>query len=169
MASSGSIMKRLPRGDRERVELDGDVDLHSYRLARLGETDIILEKTGTGEVRGPTAVGTGRATDEEVPLHEVIETLNERFGTDFDKADQLLFDQVIEDAKADDQVRARAKANTFDNFSLAVRDKVEGLMIDRMDRNTGIVTKFLNEQDFREVVSDLLARRMYDEIKRTGT
>jgi type I restriction enzyme R subunit len=92
-----------------------------------------------------------------------------RFGTDFTEADQLLFDQVVEDGKADEQVQARARANTYDNFALAVRDKVEGLMIDRMDRNTGIVTKFLNEQDFREAVSNLLARRMYEEIKKTGT
>jgi len=70
-------------------------------LARLGETDIALTSGEVGEVRGPTAVGTRKATDEQVPLHEVIEILNERFGTDFTKSDQLVVEQIIEDGKAD--------------------------------------------------------------------
>jgi type I restriction enzyme R subunit len=162
------LLKRLPRGPRDSVDLDGEVDLHSYRLARIGETDIVLDKSGSGEVRGPTAVGTKTSKDEDVPLHEVIDVLNERFGTDFTKADQLLFDQIIEDGKADDQVQARAKANTFENFSISIRDKIEGMMIDRIDRNGDIVTKFLNEEDFKKVLSELLARRLYDEIRDAG-
>jgi len=46
-------------------------------------------------------------------------------------------------------VQQRAKANTYENFSLSIREKVEGLMIDRMDRNQDIVSKFLNEDDFK--------------------
>ena len=41
-------------------------------------------------------------------------------------------------------------------------------MIDRMDKNQDIVTKFLNEQDFKKVLSELLAKRLYDEIRDAG-
>ncbi|MAQ18474.1 MAG: type I restriction endonuclease subunit R [Sandaracinus sp.] len=162
------LLKRLPRTKGEGVDVEGEVDLHSYRLTRLGETDIVLDKEGQGEVKGPTSVGTGKAEDEDVPLHEVIDILNERFGTDFTKADQLLFEQIIEDGKADEQVQARAKANTLENFSISIKDKVEGLMIDRMDKNQDIVTKFLNEEDFKKALSELLAKRLYDEIRDAG-
>ncbi len=162
------LLKRLPRTKSEGIDVEGEVDLHSYRLARLGETDIVLDKGGKGEVKGSTDVGTGQSEDEDVPLHEVIDVLNERFGTDFTKADQLLFDQIIEDGKADEQVQARAKANTFENFSISIKDTVEGLMIDRMDKNQDIVTKFLNEDDFKKALSELLAKRLYDEIRDAG-
>ena len=162
------LLKRLPRDERDRVELEGEVDLHSYRLARLGETDIALTTGEVGEVRGPTAVGTRKATDEQVPLHEVIEILNERFGTDFTQSDQLLVDQIVEDGKADAQVQARVAANTFENFSLSIEKTITGLMIDRMDRNQSLVTKFLNEDELRRLLTEHIAKRIYEDLKKTG-
>lgn len=162
------LLKRLPVGVREVLKLDGEVDLHSYRLARIAEADIELTKSLGGSVKGVTAAGTRKAKDEKVPLHEIIALLNERFGTDFTTADQLLFDAVVEDGKSDDKIKAQALANPFESFALATRDKIEGLMIDRMDRNQEIVTKFLDEPDFKKLVSQLVAKRIYDELRRAA-
>ena len=162
------LLQRLPREKADRVELDGDVDLEYYRLARTGNADIVLDRGEIGEVRGPIAVGTRNAEDEEVALKDIIEVLNERFGTDFTDADKLLFDQVIADGKADESVQDRARASTFENFALSIKGKVQDLMIDRLDRNQDIVTKFLNEDDFKDAVFDHLAKRIYDEIKEDG-
>lgn len=162
------LLKRLPRAQREGVDLDGEVDLHSYRLARIGETDIELTKGQAGEVSGPSEVGTRTEQDEMVSLKEIIDILNERFGTDFTKADQLVFDQIIEESKEDQDVQARAKANTYDNFALSIQDKIEGLMIGRMDKNQEIVSKYLDEDDFKQAVFEHLARKIYDDLKETG-
>jgi type I restriction enzyme R subunit len=40
-------------------------------------------------------VGTGQE-DQKIKLSEVIDILNERFGTNFIQADQLFFDQIQE-------------------------------------------------------------------------
>lgn len=120
-------------------------------------------------MKGPSAVGTGASKDREVPLREIIDQLNARFGTEFTPNDQLLLEQVIADGLADAQVQARAGANTFENFALASQDTIEGLMIDRMDRNAGLVTKFLNEDDFKRYLSECLARRIYDDLRKTGS
>lgn len=40
-------------------------------------------------------------------------------------------------------------------------------MIDRMDKNQDIVTKFLNEEDFNVSVG-ALAKLLYDEIRNAG-
>jgi type I restriction enzyme, R subunit len=61
----------------------------------------------------------------------------------------LLFDQFIEEAKQDQEVVERALANPLDNFELAMKPKVEGLMIDRMDQNQQIVNRNLNDADFQ--------------------
>ena len=52
-----------------------------------------------------------------------------------------------------------------ENFALAFRPKVEGLMLDRMERNQEIVTRYLNDPEFRAIVDQELARRTYDEIR----
>ena len=45
------------------------------------------------------------------PLSQLIDVVNERFGTDFNQADQLFFDQIIETAMADDGLRQAAAVN----------------------------------------------------------
>ena len=98
-------------------------------------------------------------------LSEIIEVLNERFGTEFNQADQILFDQFVAAAKLDTEVVQRARANPLDNFALAMKAKVEGLMIDRMDQNQEIVTRYLNDPQFQEVAFRLLVKRIYDELR----
>ena len=44
-------------------------------------------------------------------------------------------------AKQDHEVVERALANPLDNFELAMKPKVEGLMIDRMDQNQALDAK----------------------------
>jgi type I restriction enzyme R subunit len=106
-----------------------------------------------------------QAREDEAQLSEIIEVLNERFGTEFDQADQLLFDQFIAAAKLDDEVVQRARANPLDNFALAMKGKVEGLMVDRMEQNQVIVTRYLNDPQFQDLAFRLLVRRIYDEIR----
>ena len=117
---------------------------------------------------GPTDLGTRKAKDVEVALSEIIDVLNERFGTEFTKADQLLFDQFIQQAKEDHEVVERAMANELDNFELAMKPKVEGLMIDRMEQNQEIVTRYLNDPTFQSAAFKSLISRLYTEIRRDG-
>lgn len=69
--------------------------------------------------------------------------------TDWEKA---LFDHNIADGKSDELRATERQANSYEKFSLSSREKVEGLMIERMDRNHDIVSKFLNEDDFKGAV-----------------
>ena len=76
------------------------------------------------------------------------------------------FDQMREQAKTDAEVVQRAVANPYDNFALSLRGKLLDLMIDRMDQNQGIVSRYINEKEFQDVTFDQLARRIYNEIVR---
>jgi type I restriction enzyme R subunit len=49
-----------------------------------------------------------------------------------------------------------------------MKAKVEGLMIDRMDQNQEIVTRYLNDPEFQAVMFDLLVKRIYEDIRRKG-
>ena len=49
-------------------------------------------------------------------LSQLIDKLNDRFGTDFKPADQLFFDQVTEAAIENETLKTAAEVNTLDNF-----------------------------------------------------
>ena len=46
-----------------------------------------------------------------MPLSRLIDVINERFGTDFNQADQFFFDQIVEAAVGDDGLRQAAAVN----------------------------------------------------------
>ena len=64
-----------------------------------------------------------------------------------------------------EDIRNIAEANNFDKFSLNVQALLKELMIDRMSENDALVTRYVNEDDFREVVAEGLLRGIFDTIK----
>jgi type I restriction enzyme R subunit len=161
------LQLRLPKDDKAApLHLDGEVALKCYRLDKMKEGEILLALAEPVPLRGPTDVGTRKAKDEEARLSEIIDVLNDRFGTEFTKADQLLFDQFIQEAKEDQETVARAHANSLDNFELAMKPKVEGLMIDRMEENQEIVNRYLNDLTFQGVAFKAIVKQIYNEIRR---
>lgn len=119
-------------------------------------------------VEGPTAVGTGKAKDTQVELSRLIDAINERFGTDFTLADELFFHQLREEAIADEELRQAATANSLDNFRYVFVKALEGLFIDRMEQNEELFAKYMNDPDFRKIVSEHLLKQVYEQIREEG-
>ena len=147
-------------------DFDDEVALKFYRLQKISEGAIELQSGVGGDLKGPTAVGTGRGGDKEVELSTLIEQLNERFGTDFKPADQLFLDSVREDAIADEGLRQAALANSIDNFKYVFSKALEGLFIDRMEQNEEIFNRFMSDQDFQKVVEETLREEVYEQIRK---
>jgi type I restriction enzyme, R subunit len=163
------LLTKLPRGDRGPVyQFDDEVSLKYYRLQKVSDGSIVMEPGARYEVSGPTAVGTGVAHDDEIELSRLIDILNERFGTEFKPGDQLFFDSILEDAVADSSLQQAAMANTMENFGYVFRRTLEGLFIDRMDQNEEITARFMNEERFREAVSQHLLQDVYEHLRAAG-
>lgn len=164
------LERKLPTDSRrDSIDLTGDVALQYYRLDKISEGRILLTASEPAPLRGPIDVGTRKARDQEEPLSRIIDTLNDRFGTEFTEADQLLFEQFVTAAKLDDEIVRRAQANPLDNFAISLKSKVEDLMIGRMDQNQEIVTRYLNDPQFQATAFGLLVKRIYDEIRSAKT
>ncbi|MDQ7780951.1 MAG: S24 family peptidase, partial [Planctomycetota bacterium] len=162
------LLGKIPRGDRgPAYDFGDDVALKYYRLQKTSEGPINLKPGDRAPVSGPTSVGTGTVPEGKIELSRLIDILNERFGTNFRPADELFFDQISEDARASGKLRDAAAANTLENFKYVFDDELEKLFIDRMDRNEEIVGRFLDNKDFRKLVEDALARKVYDAIRTT--
>ena len=162
-----SLLPELPSNeDKHPIRLGDDVGLQFYRLQRVFSGAIVLHEDPDHEfgVKSPTDVGSRKAKDETAPLSEIIELLNERFGTDFTGEDRLFFEQIKEKATHNPEVIQLRQANPFDKFQLGLRQLIEDLMIQRMGENDKIVTRYMDDKDFGSAAFAVLSKVIYDDI-----
>ena len=131
----------------------------------MTQGSIDLNDGETDPLKGPTDVGTAGRKDEEVGLRDLVERLNERFGTSFTRADQLFFEQVRESAENDERIVEAALANQYNNFSSYLERMLDELFIDRMDGNEEVFSKVMSDQPFRAEVHRGLAKELYERIR----
>jgi type I restriction enzyme R subunit len=160
------LASKLPRRRRgPTYNFDDDVRLEYYRLQKISEGSIDLKDGDARALDGPTEVGSGMVRDESVALSRLIDIVNERFGTDFNQADQLFFDQIIEAAMSDEALKQAAEVNPGDKFELVFKNLLETLFMERMDQNEEIFGKFMNDKAFQKVVTGWLASEVYKQIR----
>jgi type I restriction enzyme, R subunit len=147
------------------IKVGDEVALQYYRLERNFSGAIEVKEGDAQYVKSPTEVGTGRARDEKAPLSEIIEVLNERFGTQFTEEDRLFFQQIKEKACKDQQVIQTALANPLDKFELGIRKLIEDFMIERMAQNDKIVTRYMADREFQGTAFPILAKEIFEAVR----
>jgi type I restriction enzyme R subunit len=98
-------------------------------------------------------------------LSRLIDLVNERFGTDFNQADQLFFDQIVEAAVLDDGMRQAAAVNPEDKFELVFKNLLQTLFVERMDQNEDIFVRFMNDPAFQKTVTAWMASEAYRRLR----
>jgi type I restriction enzyme R subunit len=146
-------------------QFDDEVRLEYYRLQKISEGSIPLHDGAARPLDGPSEVGSGVPREQPVPLSQLIDIVNERFGTDFNQADQLFFDQLVEVAVADDALRQAAAANPQDKFELVFRTLLERLFVERMDQNEEIFIRYMNDKAFQKIVNEWAAVQTYRRLR----
>jgi len=120
------LAPKLPRCKRGTTyQFDDDVRLEYYRLQKISEGSISLRDGAAQRLDGPTEVGSGMALTKWTALSQLIDVVNERFGTDFNQAGQLFFDQIVEAAMADEGLRQAAAVNPSDKFELVFKQLLD--------------------------------------------
>lgn len=161
------LLTKLPkREDGGPVHLEDEVELQYYRLQKISEGRIDLSAGEGQPLKGPSDVGTGQE-DQTIRLSELIDILNERFGTDFTQADQLFFDQIQEEAIESETLKKAAESNSKDDFRFVFEKAFEGLVIDRMEGNEEIFGKLMSDGEFRKLAVEHLLHKVYNILKST--
>jgi len=159
------LATKLPRRPNEsQYDFDNDVKLEYYRLQKISEGSINLKEGYAPPINGPVAVGTAVIRETAIKLSQLIDVINERFGTEFNQADQLFFDQIIEAAARSEELQHAAKINSADKFSLHLRRFLETLFVERMDQNEAIFARYMNDQNFQKVVAEWLTKEIYSKL-----
>lgn len=151
----------LPKDQTIGIDISQEVELTHLRIEQTykGSASIV---EGDSEVRAMIADrGKDYAADEEA-LSKIINTLNERFGTEFTEADQLLFDQIEHELVSNQEIQNQARSNNFDNFELEFNKQFIPTALKRMDDNDAILEMLLaNDPTFRQAVTQFYADRIY--------
>lgn len=159
------LQTRLPKRElSESLHLDDEVALEYYRLQKIKEGSIELQKGEEGELSGISEAGLKRAKDEEALLSEIINVLNDRFGTEFDEADKLFFDQIETELMEDETLQTQARVNKIDTFKFAFNDKFIDKLIGRIDQNKEIFEKIIEDKMFGDLVKELMMKKIYKKL-----
>lgn len=155
------LLKKLPVDESKPFQLGDDVSLEYYRLQKIGEKSFVLEDEPEGYLTGIKDAGSGVTEEAMVPLSEIIEVLNERFGTEFKDADRLFFHQIEEEMATNKKLHEQAQSNTIENFQYGFEDVFLASLISRMGQNQEIFTRIMDDDEFSKQVKKLLIKKVY--------
>lgn len=160
------LLTKLPRrANGAAYQFDDEIKLEYYRLQKISEGSIALKDGEARRLDGPADAGSGILREQPVSLSQLIDVVNERFGTDFNQADQLFFDQIVEVAMGDESLRRAASVNPGGKFELLFKNVLERLFVDRMDQNEDIFVRFMNDASFQKVVTSWMAEEAYRRLR----
>lgn len=160
------LATKLPRrSSGPAYQFDEEVRLDYYRLQKISEGSISLLDGEARPLDGPSEVGSGVARPQPVPLSQLIDVVNERFGTDFNQADQLFFDQIVEAAMSDGNLKQAATVNPGEKFELVFKNLLETLFVERMDQNEEIFVRYMNDGPFQKIVTSWMASEAYRRLR----
>jgi type I restriction enzyme R subunit len=158
------LIRKLPKKKRDTFTLPDDIALKYYKLKQTSDGDIGLEKTGIEFIEG---VGHGVSSiieEEKVHLSDIIDKMNERFGTEFEPEDKLFIDQVMNKMHKDESFVMKAKNNSFDNFVLGVEKQSQDILIDKYETNSKFVDKYLTDEEFKSFVLTYMLKDIYEKV-----
>ena len=163
------LQTKLPKRDlSESMKLVDEVAMEYYRLQKIKEGSINLVTGVNGELDGLSEAGIKREKEEKAALSEIIDVLNERFGTEFEEADRLFFEQIEAELMEDTTLQTQAKVNKMDTFKYAFEEMFIDKLIERMDQNQEIFEKILENQSFGSLVKELMMKKVYARLNEVG-
>ena len=153
----------LPKGSREKVDVDDKVLLEYYRLEKDFEGSIELESTEGGFV--PITGEAGRKEQKKDPLTVLIDKINDRYGTNFTEMDKVLM-QMENDYATQQKWSDYAKHNDRKTFMLLFEKDFPEMAAKRYEQNEEFFVKMFNNPDVMKEVMETVGAVLYERLKR---
>ncbi|MPZ52346.1 MAG: DEAD/DEAH box helicase [Acidimicrobiia bacterium] len=146
--------KIADRDGRDLLDLSDDVDLVAFRLEMTSEGDIELEPGTDTPLTPPTGLGPGSYEEFVVRLSELIDSINDRFGTDWDEVDWLVDEQRVRRIVADDAVIEAFRSNNSRDFRRLLADRYLDEVHNTRDRNEKVWLDTISTAGLLEAIID---------------
>src|SRR5690625_2974781 len=158
------LLRKLPKKVSEKVYLADDIALEYYRNEKVFEGSIDLETKGTVNLDGSSHAGGPSPEEETEKLSEIIERMNERFGTDFTQLDKILED-TEKHMKATEEIIVAAENNTYENYRYSFSPRLRDFIVGKIEEQ-GDYLKLLENPDALAACEEYLSLKIYQDINR---
>ena len=159
------LLRKLQKGKSTSVNLADDVALEYYTNKKVFEGSVALYADSENISLTPVQfAGEGSKEADKEKLSSIIERLNERFNTDFTKADQFTIEQIKEDFIVDEELVQKAKTNNIDDFKFAFDKAFLNKVVDRMEQNEKFFTKILDDEQFKTALMEQMLMETYQKL-----
>lgn len=158
------LLRKLPKiSQDDKYVVGDDVALKYYRLSKAGTFDAKLNPE-EGQLQGINDIGTAADKEKYTELSKIIEAVNKRFETDFTEADQLFFEQVVQDCINDEILRQQAQNNSKENFRPGLTDILYTKVIDRQNQNEKMFKMIMDDFDFQKLFETWILDEIYKRV-----
>jgi type I restriction enzyme, R subunit len=160
------LLRKLPASlERLPLEIQQNIDIESYRINQTSKGSITLPR-GAKEIEpiGPKEIFTlGQAELE--PLSQIIQELNEHFGTDFTEEDKLCIREIEQRLANNTALEASVRVNPPENARLTFDHVVNDLLQDMIDGHFKFYKHVNDDPEFAKTFLDLLFERYLGKSK----
>lgn len=134
-----------------------------YRLEKEFDGSISLAgaEGGLGGIKGEA----GAKIKKSAGLAEIIEAINEKYGTEFTEMDKVL-EQIQNDFLADDNLVSFAKNNDEAMFGLKFEQEFENVAAQRYEQNDAFFVKMFQDSDVMKTVIEMLKPIIYRKMRK---
>ncbi len=161
------LLRKLPASlERLPLEIQQNIDIESYRINQTSKGSITLPR-GTKEIEpiGPKEIySLGQAELE--PLSQIIQELNEHFGTDFTEEDKLCIREIEQRLSNNTALEASVRVNPPENARLTFDLVVNDLLQDMIDGHFKFYKHVNDDPEFAKTFLDLLFERYLGRAKK---
>lgn len=154
--------------DETKLVLDSDVMLTHYRLQKVSEQQLDLEKAEVVKLPGIGEAGTGSAPeDEKKALREIVAKMNDLFAgyiseSDFIGAVTAWEGHLVKNEK----VAAQARNNCEEQFAMGdFKDAFTDIVIDAQDAHNQIAVQLLKDERVFGVMQKMMAKMVWQKFQ----
>jgi type I restriction enzyme, R subunit len=165
-----NLMPRLAADsrDRHRLELDSDVMLTHYRLQKVAEQQLDLEKAEVVKLPGIGEAGTGSAPeDEKKALREIVAKMNDLFSGHITESDFIgSVTAWAGHLQKNEKLAAQARNNSVEQFEMGdFKDTFTDIIIEAQDAHNQIAEQLLKDERIFGVMQKMVAKMVWQKFQ----
>ncbi len=159
------LLKSLPAEEgRPSLHLAETIDLESYRVQQTHSGTIGLDDENGW--LDPLSELDGVLADEpeKAALSQIIEELNERFGTEFDEGDRVFFAELKTRLTENESLHESVRVNSRENVRLLHDTLFMAVLQTMIDSNFDIFKRINDNEEFGQQVREAIFEQVYREV-----
>ena len=140
-----------------------DVDMDSYKIDTRDEGSAIPLGDGEGALKPLSPTDPGYRPEEYNKLSQIIQALNDAFGTDFTDEDNLFVTQIANHIMSDEGFITKVKSNPRENVAAIFGNIFEDELVTIYESNDTFYNKINNNPELKERLKNDLLDFVYEE------